>query len=135
MSLSSGQQTLTDYQTTTSDPELDTDTEEDGDGEDQGLSVPEWATNINADTNHQCECGHPVSGRYHQFHRDEDGVLRRCQHCRTQTDMMNGAGAVDDYERRGTGDDEEEGDDNPEDSLFGETDTSHLPSYMQAGGD
>lgn len=125
--------TLSDFQQPDPEPETEPELEID-DTTEHELVVPEWATNNDWETNHQCgRCDASVSPRYHAFHRDEDGVLRRCPNCRdiSQTNMMNGAGAVDDYERRGRDD---EGDQTPTDSLFGSTDTSDLPDYMKGGG-
>lgn len=113
------------------EPGLDAESEDD-DG--PRLTVPDWATNTNWDSNHQCaRCCASVDPHYHRFHRDEDDVLRRCPHCPdvTQTEMKKGAGAVDDYGRRSDGDSEQ----TPTDSLFGSADTSDLPSYMTGGGD
>lgn len=116
--------TLTDFQTP--EPETTTDT----DDEPTDRTVPDWAENNDWETNHQCNnCGSSVSPAYHAFHRDQNGDLRRCQNCKTQTDMKKGAGAVDDYHRRGPDNAEK----TPSDSLFGPTDTSDMPDHMTGG--
>lgn len=121
--MSTEQRNLTDFQTA----ETNTATESDTTPDTTVILVAD-----DADTNHQCNnCGRSVSPRYHEFHRDTDGILRRCQNCKTQTAMKKGAGAVDDYRRRQAGDDGQE----PVDSLFGRADTSDLPDYMTGGGD
>jgi hypothetical protein len=125
--------TLSDFQTTQTEPTVEPSTADlDNDEETStGLEVPEWATNNDWSTNHECDhCGASVSGRYHEHHRDENGVLRRCPECTSQTDMKKGAGCVDDYQHRNAA----AVDDSPADSLFGSADTSDLPSYMTPGG-
>lgn len=41
----------------------------------------------------ECDnCGHHVTERYKRVFADNDGILHACSHCRSQSQMFNGAG-------------------------------------------